>query len=70
MKGKFAVLALPLVLAGCWESEDDCYERLTKNLSSSQVLAEVGVKLVLIRVNDDLNVCDYTVLGNSVVRID
>lgn len=34
MKKNIAVLLLPLVLAGCWESEQSCYERLTGELES------------------------------------
>lgn len=70
MNKKVAVLLLPLGLAGCWESEQSCYDRLTNNLSSEQILAEVGLKLVLIKMNEDLNVCDYTVLGSQVIKID
>jgi hypothetical protein len=71
MNARLTLLAFPLALAGCWgESESSCLDRLTKNLSSSQILAEVGLQLVLIAHNDDLNVCDYTVLGNSIVKID
>lgn len=67
---KVLLLTLPLALAGCWESEKSCLDRLTKNLSSEQILAEVGVNLALIQINKDLNVCDYTVFGTSIVKID
>jgi hypothetical protein len=34
MKTKIAALLLPLALAGCWESEQSCYERLDNELES------------------------------------
>jgi len=70
MNKKHALLLLPLALAGCLETESQCLDRLTKDLYDSQVLAGVGLKLALILSNDDLNVCDYTVLGNQVIKID
>jgi hypothetical protein len=56
------LLMQPLTFGG------DYPDRLTKNLSSSQVLASIGVNLTLIWINEDLNVCDYTVLGNDIVK--
>ena len=72
MHKTFAILALPLFVAGCWQSESEveCVDRLTENLSSSQILAGVGLQLAMIMNNKDLNVCDYTVLGNDILKID
>lgn len=70
MNKRTALLCLPLILSGCFETETQCLDRLTKDLSSSQVLAGVGLKLGLILTNDDLDVCDYTVLGNQVIEVD
>ena len=71
MNTKLTLFALPLALAGCWgESESSCMDRLTKDLGSEQILAGVGIQLALIYANKDLNVCDYTVLGTSIIKID
>lgn len=70
MNKRASLLFLPLILSGCFETEIQCLDRLTKDLSSSQVLAGVGLKLSTILINDDLDVCDYTVLGNQVIKID
>ncbi len=70
MTTKLVALMIPLALAGCWESEESCYERLKKDLVDDQILAGVSLGLIEIYFNKDLNVCDYTVLGNNIVKID
>ena len=68
---KALLLTLPLALAGCWESEHDCYSRLlaaADKLSSEQHLS-VAIDLSNIINDTNLNVCDYTVIGTSVVKI-
>jgi hypothetical protein len=70
---KALLLTLPLALAGCWETEQDCYMRLLLKedpmLTPTQALS-VAAQLIQIKNNTDLNVCDYTVLGGRVVKID
>ena len=70
--GSKATLALisscVLLLSGCFESEDSCYKRLDKGLSQTDILNGVGLELVLILTNEDLNVCDYTVHLGRVIK--
>lgn len=75
MNKKVAALLLPLALAGCWESERSCNSRLYQsakddvNLTTRQEL-HIMVQLDALEKNPDLNVCDYTVLGDQVIKID
>ncbi len=53
---------------GCGESEESCYKRLSNDLSDQAILNGTGIQLSLIYINEDLNVCSFTVLGGSIVR--
>ena len=64
----FLALAVVTLTACQGETEVQCLDRLTENLSSQQILDGVGVTLAMIMSNEDLNVCDYTVLGSSVIK--
>lgn len=77
----FALLLLPLALAGCKEeSEGSCSLRLLKMVNDTsyrgmgveKASANVSLSTTILQIerNPDLNVCDYTVLGNNLVKID
>jgi hypothetical protein len=65
---RYTLLSLALLLMGCVESEESCYNRLSNGLSNKAIANGVGVELSLIFINKDLNVCSFTVLGGAVVR--
>lgn len=60
---KLMLIAAMVFLAAC-ESEESCYRNTKANSNSVNAHAQ----LVLIYVNEDMNACDYTILGDSVVR--
>ena len=61
-----------LLLSGCWESEHDCFSRLLEEEAKLPYAQHLSVAIDLSNIinNTDLNVCDYTVLGGRVVKID
>ena len=84
---KALLLTLPLALAGCWESERDCYTKLAKELTDFELFVKenygpeeykqtqydnIGTSMMLQQIlsNEDLNVCDYTLLNKKLIKID
>jgi uncharacterized lipoprotein YajG len=65
---KYMILLSALVLAGCQEDEQSCYERNDKALSNQGILDGDGVFLTLIYINEDTSACDFTVLGGSLYK--
>jgi hypothetical protein len=64
---KYIVLLSVLLLAAC-QNEKACYDKNNAALSDSAILAGEGLLLYEIHYNEDLNSCDYTVLGGRVYK--
>lgn len=70
---KALLLLITLALVGCGQSEDDCQKRLIK-MTDEDISLTVPEKLLIdvdimkITRNPDLNVCDYTVFGNDIIK--
>jgi hypothetical protein len=62
---KYIILLSILALAAC-QNERACYDKHNDALSDSAVLAGEGFLLYEIYYNEDLDSCDYTVLGGRV----
>jgi hypothetical protein len=64
-----ALIALVLLtaLAAC-QSEESCYSKHDSRLSDSAILDGEGLFLVMAYQNEDINVCDFTVVGGRLYK--
>lgn len=67
MSKVIAALFLLTALAAC-QSEESCYNNIDSRLSDSAILDGEGLFLVMAYQNEDINVCDFTVVGGRLYK--